>query len=105
MLKKMGYLCGKRLMGICRMASPLRSRDPRRIRDEKEQAPRSVYNKFENVMSFLKAQGIRGLAGKNDWPRYTEEEPGIYEQEELNKLFAKCEGRSGDLSCPQVPVP
>jgi integrase/recombinase XerD len=60
------------------------------LRDEKDQAPRSVYNKFENVMSFLKAQGIRGLVGKNDWPRYTEEEPEIYEQEELNKLFAKC---------------
>ncbi|MGA7078596.1 MAG: phage integrase SAM-like domain-containing protein [Terriglobales bacterium] len=61
------------------------------LRDEKEQAPRSVYNKFENVMSFLKAQGIRGLVGKNDWPRYTEEEPEVYEQEELNKLFAKCD--------------
>ena len=31
------------------------------------------------------------LLGKNDWPRYTEEEPEIYEQEELNKLFAKCD--------------
>ncbi len=41
-------------------------------------------------MTFLKAQGIRGLVGKNDWPRYTEEEPGIYEREELNKLFAVC---------------
>ena len=30
------------------------------LRDEKEQAPRSVYNKFENVMTFLKAHGIRG---------------------------------------------
>ncbi len=60
------------------------------LRDEKEQAPRSVYNKFENVMTFLKAQGIRGLVGKNDWPRYTEEEPEIYEQEELDKLFATC---------------
>ena len=60
------------------------------LRDEKDQAPRSVYNKFENVMTFLKARGIRGLVGKNDWPRYTEEEPEIYEQEELNKLFAKC---------------
>jgi hypothetical protein len=27
------------------------------LRDEKEQAPRSVYNKFENVMTFLKAPG------------------------------------------------
>jgi integrase len=61
------------------------------LRDEKDQAPRSVYNKFENVMTFLKAQGIRGLAGKNDWPRFTEEEPEIYEQEDLNTLFAACD--------------
>src|SRR6202163_782825 len=61
------------------------------LRDEKDQAPRSVYNKFENVMTFLKAHGIRGLAGKNDWPRFTEEEPEIYEQEELKKLSAKCD--------------
>src|ERR1700674_2926829 len=61
------------------------------LRDEKAQSPRSVYNKFENLMTFLKAQGIRGLAGKNDWPRFTEEEPEIYEQEELKKLFAKCD--------------
>jgi integrase/recombinase XerD len=61
------------------------------LRDEKEQSPRSCYNKFENLMTFLKAQGIRGLAGKNDWPRYTEEEPEIYEEEELKTLFAACE--------------
>ncbi len=60
------------------------------LREEKEQSPRSVYNKFENVMTFLKAQGIRGLVGKNDWPRYTEEEPEIYEPEELDDLFAAC---------------
>jgi integrase/recombinase XerD len=60
------------------------------LRDEKKQAPRSVYNKFENVMTFLKANGIRGLVNKNDWPRYTEEEPEIYEPEELDKLLAAC---------------
>src|SRR5215470_1265047 len=60
------------------------------LRDQKQQSPRSVYNKFENLMTFLKAHGIRVLAGKNDWPRYVEEEPEIYEQEELNKLFAAC---------------
>jgi integrase/recombinase XerD len=60
------------------------------LRDEKDQAPRSVYNKFENLMSFLKAQGVRGLVGKNDWPRFTEEEPEIYEAAELDKLFATC---------------
>jgi integrase len=62
------------------------------LRDEKEQEPRSVYNKFENVMTFLKAQGIRGLVGKNDWPRFTEEEPEIYEREDLDKLFEACDG-------------
>ena len=61
------------------------------LRDEKKQAPRSVYNKFENVMSFLKANGIRGLVGKNDWPRYTEEEPEMYEPAELDKLFKACD--------------
>jgi site-specific recombinase XerD len=61
------------------------------LREEKKQSPRSVYNKFENLMSFLKAQGIRGLVGKNDWPRYTEEEPEIYEEKELDKLFAACD--------------
>jgi len=61
------------------------------LRDEKEQSPRSCYNKFENLMTFLKAQGIRGLVGKNDWPRFVEEEPEIYEQEELDALFAVCD--------------
>src|SRR5882724_11152091 len=60
------------------------------LRDEKDQAPRSVYNKFENVMTFLKAQGIRGLAGKNDWPRFVQEEPEVYEKDELDSLFSKC---------------
>ena len=61
------------------------------LRDKKKPAPRSVYNKFENVMSFLKANGIRGLVGKNDWPRYTEEEPEMYEQTELDALFKACD--------------
>jgi|SRR5580704_8773057 len=36
------------------------------LRDEKELHPRTCWNKFSNVMSFLKAQGVRGLGGKND---------------------------------------
>jgi integrase/recombinase XerD len=60
------------------------------LRDERKQAPRSVYNKFENVMTFLKLQGIRGLVDKNDWPRFVEEEPEVYEREELDKLFKVC---------------
>ena len=60
------------------------------LRDEKQQAPRTCWNKFANIMSFLKAQGVRGLVGKNDWPRFVEEEPDIYEKEELDALFTAC---------------
>jgi len=60
------------------------------LRDQKKQSPRSVHNKFENVMTFLKAQGIRGLVDKNDWPRFVEVEPEVYEREELDKLFKVC---------------
>jgi integrase/recombinase XerD len=63
------------------------------LRDEKDQSPRSVANKFENVVSFLKAQKIntRELLQKNDWPSFTEEEPEIYEKEDLDKFFAACD--------------
>ena len=61
------------------------------LRDEKEQSPRSVYNKFETVMAFLKAQGVRGLVRKNDWPRYVEEEPEIYDKDDLDRFFAACD--------------
>jgi hypothetical protein len=35
--------------------------------------------------------GTATVVGKNDWPRYTEEEPEIYEQEELDALFKACD--------------
>ena len=38
------------------------------LRDEKEQSPQPVHNKFENLMTFLKLQGARGLVSENDWP-------------------------------------
>ena len=61
------------------------------LRDEKDQSPRSVYNKFESMMAFLKLQGVRGLVGKTDWPRFTEESPEVYEREEISKFLDACE--------------
>jgi integrase/recombinase XerD len=61
------------------------------LRDEKKLEPRTVWNKFSNIMSFLKAQGIRGLVNKNDWPRFVEDEPEVYEKEDLDKFFAACD--------------
>ena len=60
------------------------------LRDEKEQSPRSCWNKFAGIMCFLKANGIRGLLQKHDWPRFVEQEPEVYEREELDKVFSKC---------------
>jgi integrase/recombinase XerD len=57
---------------------------------EKGLAPRSCWNKFNVTMLFLKAHGIRGIVGKNDWPKFVEEEPEVYEKEELETLFAAC---------------
>lgn len=61
------------------------------LKDEKKQSPRSCWNKFSNVMSFLKAQGISGIVRRGDWPKYTEEEPEVYDKGELDKLFAACD--------------
>jgi integrase len=63
------------------------------LRDKKKLSARTIHNKFENVMSFLKAQGVRGLIGKNDWPRYTEEEPEIFSREEIESFFSVCDRR------------
>jgi integrase/recombinase XerD len=60
------------------------------LRDEKDHTARSCWNKFSNVMSFLKAQGVSTGVKKNDWPRYVEDTPEAYEKAELDKLFAVC---------------
>lgn len=60
------------------------------LRDEKDQADRSVWNKFATVMSFLKKHKIAGLIEKGDWPKYVEEEVSVYTQEELTAFFAAC---------------
>src|SRR5579872_1644383 len=65
------------------------------LRDEKELAPRTCWNKFLTVVSFLKDAGVQtsgngGLLKKGDWPEFTEEEPEAFEQEELDALFSAC---------------
>jgi integrase/recombinase XerD len=61
------------------------------LRDEKDQSPRSVANKFDIVTFMLKANGISGLVKGKERPQYTEEVPEIYEDEELKKFFEACD--------------
>ena len=60
------------------------------LRDTKKLSPRTVHNKFADVLTFLQAQGMPKLIGKNDHPRFIEQEVDIYEDDELSKLHAVC---------------
>jgi hypothetical protein len=64
------------------------------LRDEKEQAPRSAYNKFENVMTVPQAPRHHGQVTQDQIARLAPIHRGraeIYEQETLDKLFAECD--------------
>jgi integrase len=61
------------------------------LREEKEQSPRTCWNKFSNVMSFLKHHDVKPKIKPHDWPKFVEEEPEIYDQETLDKFFAACD--------------
>jgi len=60
------------------------------LRDTKKLSPRTVHNKFADVLTFLQAQGMPKLIGKNDHPRFIEQEVNIYEDDDLSKLHAIC---------------
>src|SRR6266478_1146909 len=61
--------------------------------ERKEHAPRTAHNKLAVVAQFLKANNITKLLKKGDWPSYVEQEPEVYESEELDRLFAACDLR------------
>ena len=60
------------------------------LRDEKELAPRTVHNKFAEVLTFLAAQGVPKLVSKNDRPRFVDQEVEIYEDHQLLALHSAC---------------
>lgn len=60
------------------------------LRDTKKLSPRTVHNKFADVLTFLQAQGIPKLVGRNDHPRFIEQEVDIYEDNDLSELHAIC---------------
>jgi integrase/recombinase XerD len=58
-------------------------------REELELSPRTVFNKFARIVAFLRAHKIK-VHEKGDAPRFVEEEPEIYEREELETFFSGC---------------
>jgi integrase/recombinase XerD len=61
------------------------------LRENEKLSDRTCRNRFEHLLTFLKAHGITGLANKRDWPKYVQKEPESYEDEELAKFFAACD--------------
>ena len=59
------------------------------LRDQ-ELSDRTCHNRFEHLLTFLKANGIEKLARKRDWPKYVQQEPESYADEDLAKFFAAC---------------
>ena len=53
-------------------------------------SPRTVFNRFTSLQTFLKANGIQ-IVDKRDWPRFVSTEPEVYSAEELQRLFAACD--------------
>ncbi|HLJ27488.1 MAG TPA: site-specific integrase [Candidatus Angelobacter sp.] len=49
---------------------------------------RTAYNRAAIVAQLLKANGIKGLLHKRDWPKYVDPIRPVYEPEELKALFA-----------------
>jgi integrase len=63
----------------------------RYMREDLGLVDRTCHNRFEHVLTFLKANGIEKLAKKRDWPKYVTQEPESYEDDELEKFFAACD--------------
>jgi integrase len=61
------------------------------LREDLELSDRTCHNRFEHLLTFLKAQGVTGLAKKRDWPKYVQKEPESYDDEELTTFFAACD--------------
>ena len=65
------------------------------LRDEKEQSPRSCLQQVRKRNDVSEGKRDSWVSRKERWPRYMEEEPEIYEQEELDKLFKPAMRKSG----------
>lgn len=60
------------------------------LRETEELSPRTVSNTFANVCGFFKWSGHKLGLKKNDRPVYVEEEPEVYELDEIEQLLKAC---------------
>lgn len=53
-------------------------------------SPRTVSNRWQSFMAFLKHFGIKGVVTRHDTPRFVEQEAEAYSQAEMQKFLAAC---------------
>jgi integrase/recombinase XerD len=58
---------------------------------DRDLSDRTCHNRFEHLLTFLKAFGIEKLAKKRDWPKYVTQEPESYDDDDLGKFFDACD--------------
>jgi integrase/recombinase XerD len=63
------------------------------LRKDRELSDRTCHNRFEHLLTFLKANAIEKVAQKRDWPKFVQSEPESYEDDELNTFFAACDDK------------
>lgn len=66
------------------------------MRTAKHLSDRTCFNRFEHIVTFLKAYGIEKLLRKRDWPKFVKEEPESYTEDELEKFFKACDDEERD---------
>ena len=64
---------------------------------DRDLARRTIWNKVQVVVSMLKANGITKLIRKRDWPRYTETEPEVYTNQDIEAFLGQCNSWKGVL--------
>jgi integrase/recombinase XerD len=64
------------------------------LKDAKKSAPRTIYNRVQTLMTFLKNRGVTGLLKTNEMPEYDEKDVDYYTEnnpQELKRFFAACD--------------
>jgi hypothetical protein len=58
---------------------------------------RSIWNHFNNVVSFLNAHGKRNLVEQSDWPTYEEKKVACYDEAEMARLLQFADEDEADV--------
>ena len=68
-----------------------------RTSTDKPYDDRSIWNHFNNVVSFLNAHGRRNLVEQSDWPKYEKKKTVCYDERDMARLLAFADDDEADV--------